>query len=71
MFSFSLDHHVNSLSANSLLLSPATSNLIAMKRRKIDRTGYKDPGYFIGKHELCRMENITDDELERYLYEFP
>ena len=31
------DHHVNALAVNSQILSPGTTNLIAMTRRKTDR----------------------------------
>ena len=31
------DHHVNALAVNSGLLSPGTTNLIAMRKRRIDR----------------------------------
>ena len=33
----SMDHHVNSLAVGSQLLSPGTTNLIAMTKRRVDR----------------------------------
>ena len=33
------DHHVNALAVNSQILSPGTTNLIAMTRSKTDRLG--------------------------------
>ena len=61
-----MDHHVNSLAVDSLLLSPATSNLIAMKKRRIDRTGFsEDSGSYITKEQVCREKPVLEDELER------
>jgi len=61
----SMDHHVNSLAVDSLLLSPATSNLIAMKKRRIDRTGFsEDSGSYISKEQVCREKPVLEDQLE-------
>ena len=33
----SMDHHVNSLAVNSQQLSPGSTNLVSMSKRRVDR----------------------------------
>ena len=35
----SMDHHVNSLAVNSQQLSPGSTNLVSMSKRRVDRWG--------------------------------
>ena len=52
---FRKNHPANSLFLNSRYLSPATTNLIAMRQTKIDRSAYSpenaDP--FVKQSEIC------------------
>ena len=61
-----MDHQANSL-FNSLQLSPGTNNLIAMKKRRVDRSGFNEDtaGQFISKEQYCRDRKDINDTLER------
>merc|ERR1712012_23615 len=61
----SLEHHVNALTVNSGLLSPGTSNLISMKKRRIDRLGFSEdlPGS-LHPNQTCRERRDDQDILD-------
>ena len=64
---FSMEHHANSLAVNSMLLSPGTNNLIAMKKRRVDRTGYSEDveTWGLDKKVRCRSRLDLKDRNER------
>ena len=66
----SMEHHANSLALNSMLLSPGTNNLIAMKKRRVDRTGYSEDveTWGLDKKVRCRARQDLKDRNERYIY---
>ena len=63
----SMEHHANSLALNSMLLSPGTNNLIAMKKRRVDRTGYSEDveTWGLDKKVRCRARQDLKDRNER------
>ena len=65
---FSMEHHANSLVVNSMLLSPGTNNLIAMKKRRVDRSGYSEDveTWGLDKKVRCRSRLDLKDKNERY-----
>ena len=61
------EHHANSMALNSILLSPGTNNLIAMKKRRLDRSGYSEEldSWGLQKKVLCRSRKDLKDKNER------
>ena len=54
----STDHHANSLLENSRLLSPATSNLLSLTRRRTDRSALNtDPT--VPSDLRCQVTRVT------------
>ena len=68
MIVFSMEHHANSLAVNSMLLSSGTNNLIAMKKRRVDRSGYSEDveTWGLDKKVRCRSRLDLKDRNERY-----
>ena len=57
---FSMEHHANSLAVNSMLMSPGTNNLIAMKKRRVDRSGYSEDVETWGLDQKVRCRSRLD-----------
>ena len=61
-----MEHHVNALAVNSMLLSPGTSNLIAMRKKRTDRLGFsEDLNLGLSADQTCRERRDLEDTLER------
>merc|ERR1711953_46493 len=60
------EHHANSMALNSILLSPGTNNLIAVTKRRLDRSGYSEELDTWGLQEkvLCRSRLDLKDKNE-------
>ena len=58
---------MNSLATNSMLLSAGTNNLIAMSKRRVDRSGYSEEldTWGLQKKVLCRSRLDLKDKNER------
>ena len=62
----SMEHHVNALAVNSMLLSPGTANLIAMRKKRTDRLGFsEDLNSGLSAAQTCRERRDTQDSLDR------
>ena len=62
-----MEHHVSALQVNSLLMSPATSNLINLKKKRVDRSGFSEEtaSSSLAKKQLCRERKDEKDKEER------
>ena len=56
------DHHVNALAVNSQILSPGTTNLIAMTRRKTDRLRVTFQHFFYLNNQKCNRSGFSEDD---------
>ena len=67
---FRKDHPANYLFKNSRSLSPGTTNYIAMKQSKIDRSAYskEKADTFVKPSEVCRSQGDKVANFLRYYY---
>lgn len=64
----SMEHHVSALQVNSLLLSPATNNLISLRKKRVDRMGFsEEETNSLSKRQLCREKPTSEDNRESSL----
>ena len=64
-------HPANSLFINSRSLSPGTSNLIAMRQSKIDRTAYSKENLqnpFVKNSEICHTKGDPEEISHRFFF---
>ena len=64
----SMEHHVSALQVNSLLLSPATNNLISLTKKRVDRMGFsEEQTNSLSRRQLCREKPTAEDTKESSL----
>ena len=65
---FRKNHPANDLFKNSRSLSPGTTNLIALRQSKIDRSAYskEKADSFVKQYEVCRSKGDPVTNFLRY-----